>query len=254
MTDRDLLRPVVSKTLEATIEKTVKHIGGRVLRRTLSVAIAGGVADILAAAAGSLVTELLKKTSAQETKINALVEEPLDSATSTLREVISARIRTVREHEVCQQRLRNAVENLNKAHSLAGKVNPERRSLIRAYQALACALAEGNEPFMRRHIAELERIAEDAQNHTKALRDDADAMAGIRPYTRLERGGAIDLPKSAIRGERRKAELYEEAAQTQAFASNVNLLCEFVKSVAANRTGILESSPGLSDPDRPGNA
>jgi hypothetical protein len=236
---KNVLRPVFAKTLGKTVEQSVKLIGGTLLRNVLSAAVLGPGTEIVGQAASSLVTELLQQTRAQEAKLDVLIAEPLESAISTLREVIAAHGRTPAEHQEVDRRLGYASDNLQKAYTYATTLTPEMCLLIRAYQCVVCALKEGADPFLNAYLEELEAVAYSTHNQVRALRDDASAIAGIRSYTRGERSGYAHVSRGQIKAEQRKSELYQEADHLEGYASDIELFCRFVRRVANARVPVL---------------
>lgn len=249
---KNVLRSVFAKTLSKTVEESVKLIGGTLLRKVLSAAVLGPGAEIVAVAASTLVTELLQETRAQEAKLDAVIAEPLQSAISTLREVIGAPARTPEEHQEIDRRLGYASDNLQKAHTYATTLSPEMCLLIRAYQCVVCALKEGAERFLEQYLKELQAVALTTRKQVRALRDDASAIAGIRSYTRGERSGFANVSSAQVRAEQRKVELYQQADHLENYASDIELFCNFVRRFASSRLQILTGRIAMPITDSPG--
>ena len=145
---RDLLGEAVEGTTEKVVEGGTELLASVLAAHGLSGAstLGGPVAAVLAKLAKVLVEKLFEKTSKVEPKLDILLAEPFQTATSILQRVLSAQGGTFEELDTSSRLLEGVYVELEKAFHYAEDKDPEKRGLVQLYQLQVAALMKDAQP------------------------------------------------------------------------------------------------------------
>lgn len=183
---------VLKKALESTAKESVEYIGGYLLVQAVSAAVAGPGAAILGAAAEALISALLEQTSAVEQKLDALIAEPLDTATAIIRDALELHAATDDEKNEAREDLRDALREIRAAYSYATRLHPEQCLLIRFYQCIVLALMRGRHYQLTKYITQLAEAATECDN--KASENERLASKVSLPFSDEEFEAVVNRP------------------------------------------------------------
>jgi hypothetical protein len=265
--DVSLLQIIGEGMSEATSEG-FKKFGEETLTplliNTIAAPIAGPLAAGAAALLGSFAKQLLKETNSIERRLNKLLAQPFNTASRTVREILSEEVRDAAEGSRATERLKRAAELLDEAYTYAESESPRRRLLVRVYQSLVAALIEGGGAALRRYTDELRQLAGRARQEAEHQRTDASRTRerdpaivreiyewhgkfagiapGIPPHLReagfrpmLPRSHLSDILRARAEGDIARAEQYEANAQS------LERLCTLFENVHQHRQEILRA-------------
>lgn len=171
---------VLSKVLETTTKESVEHVGAFILSDFISIAVAGPTAAVLGAATGALISALLEQTSQDGHKLDTLIAEPLDTATTIVRNVLEVPATDIDEKNEALEDLRSALDKLRTAYSYASRLHPEQCLLIRLYQCIVLALMKGRRNILARYLAEIANTATECEMKAMAIEQTATLLT--TPY------------------------------------------------------------------------
>jgi hypothetical protein len=250
----DLALKVVSKTLSHEVSIGVADVGKQILAVVIGAALGAPVASLLGSVAGALIEELFDSTQSIDRKLNAILNEPLRTATSTLKEMFSVDVTTVDEDNERNRQLALAFDNLRRAHSIAGEMDDaERAELIRLYQCVAAAAMPGGGAILKLWLPELRESANIASKRAARCREQAAAIEDVTeedvknaqeflqsygPEGQMYGGGVWQ--QLAQRSDT-KAALNGEAINLDRMAKEMDQFCDFVLLLANNRSRVLPS-------------
>lgn len=254
MSDRfDPALTVASRALASAAGAAAGDLSVRLLSSVISVAISGPVGAALSEIVKALVSALLSATESLDKKIDLILAEPLRNAVTSLNAILSVDIRT-REEEIERDRqLQETFYNLKKAYVYVGQDrNGERRHVVRLYQCIVAALMPGGRPFAELWIAELRNTSVAARLRASIWKNEAQAVdleiapENIEAMVDSWQGypdGALYGP-GALSGylsaaEDRKRAALETAEFLEKSAADMDLFCDWVLYLAANRDELL---------------
>ena len=256
---------IISEGVKDAADEATKKHGEELLKHLLPVVVAGPLAGPLAAGVAAMVAVLIeslfKATNATERKLDRLIAEPFETATRTIKEILSEEVRNDPEEVEATRRLQHAADELEKAYTHAECEVPKKRLLVRAYQCLVAALLKGGGAAMRKHLEGfrvLAAAAREAAKHWTAAADrvknrEAGVMAEemelyaqtsrlFAPPMHRELAFPLGLPSeqqlqsflaSREAGHREQAETMEKRAK------DLDTFCALAEVVHQNRRGIL---------------
>lgn len=170
---RELDVEVLFAAFESATEVTIEEVAGRLLAYAISSAIAHPAAAVLGGVARALITKLFDKTKELESRMNEILDEPFQTAVTSLKEVMSVKAHTEEDQYEIQRRLGTVCDRLQSAYTYAEKNAQTRRLTIRSYQVIAAALTKGGRPFMELYLKDLRSAANDLGNRAWAIEANA---------------------------------------------------------------------------------
>ena len=252
----DLGARLLAHVMTSSVQESLKFAGEHVLRQVVIAAVAGPVAAVLAGATKVVAQELFDKTKKLETKLDHLIAEPLESASTRLAEILEAEFDTEDEFDECERRLAHVDDNLQKAHIYAQQQDSESLTLIRFYQAITAALMKGGKPFVDLYAHELENQAQGMREKAEESRAwarsmDAEIEKRSRIIQRLDDSVFLDERQSsrlaglhsmvAASVIERQDELLSRAKDATSMASAIEEFCVLVRQLRIARIQVLRS-------------
>ena len=239
---------VLRKVLESTTKESVEHVGAYLLSELICTAVAGPTAAILGAAAEALITALLEQTSEDEQKLNALIAEPLDTATAIVRNVLELPATDIDEKREALEDLREALRKLRTAYSYASRLHPEQCLLIRLYECIVLALMRGRENLLTRYLAQIVDTAAECERKAAAIKqaaslltppyleDDFKYVAGRATEDASAAAGAVSgMAYANVRVADTKRDGEVAAHQLREDGMRLRLFEQFIKVLSRNR-------------------
>jgi hypothetical protein len=205
----------------------------------LSLGAAAPLAAVVVAVVKQFEVEL---RSAQDENITQLVDEPLNTAVTTLDDILGMRHETPVERKECERLLESVADDLRKAYSHAGNKS-EDQFRIRILQAFVAALREGGGAFLRLRVGEFRRYAIECRAMALQRQQEAEGIEKLWADSSRE---PRDL---AMRSEARRVRimafkhiesLKQQAEQLRDSAHGLEGYCNFLTTVSTHKQLLLE--------------